>query len=567
MSSCSVQHCSTLRASTVLILTLIIQTPETGQGLTAQEKAENKTRPRQSLIRISRETTYLTEPLDLNGYVDYVQAFNQRASRGVTPQNNFEAVVRSVMPPDGIPEFMRAEYFSRLGLNPPESGAAPDQGTYYQTFVSFSLQGSRDRKERDRIYDEQTSLMSSPWQADQHPEAARWVAANGKHLDRLAAASQRTEYYTPYLAGESADNADELPIPQLIGLLLPSLQQQREIARGLAIRALGRIANKNHTGAWHDILAIYRVSRKVEQCHTLIAGLVAYAIDGIAFQTASQFLKSPALRDAELKQCLADLKSLPGLTPTADRIDFGERLMGLDTAISLAQHSQQQGLFRMIKMIEALSGLTGSNLHDQLAAGCEVNAPQASAVDWNTTLVVLNQWYDRLAAATREPDFKKRNAQFDTINSDLEKLSANVTNRQKLLNMVARLGNAKALGEAIGKLLVALLLPAVQQARKAEDRTTAQDHLIQLAFAAELYRRQTGQFPADLTALSPRFLPSIPLDPCSGTALKYIPGDDQVLVYSVGRNGVDDQGRTDSDAGQVTDSNPDWDDIVVRFRR
>ena len=37
---------------------------------------------------ISKETTYITEPLRSDGTPDYVAALNQRLSKGVTPENN-----------------------------------------------------------------------------------------------------------------------------------------------------------------------------------------------------------------------------------------------------------------------------------------------------------------------------------------------------------------------------------------------------------------------------------------------------------------------------------------------
>lgn len=40
------------------------------------------------LVTISKETTYITEPLHPDGYPDYVAVLNQQFSEGVTPENN-----------------------------------------------------------------------------------------------------------------------------------------------------------------------------------------------------------------------------------------------------------------------------------------------------------------------------------------------------------------------------------------------------------------------------------------------------------------------------------------------
>ncbi|MCP3692794.1 MAG: hypothetical protein GY917_11410, partial [Planctomycetaceae bacterium] len=56
------------------------------------DQAQDKPRPASlpDRITISRETTRITQPLDDDGYVDYLQALNDQATEGVTPENNFE---------------------------------------------------------------------------------------------------------------------------------------------------------------------------------------------------------------------------------------------------------------------------------------------------------------------------------------------------------------------------------------------------------------------------------------------------------------------------------------------
>src|SRR5438046_1013453 len=62
-------------------------------------------------ITISMETTYITEPLRPDGYPDYVAALNQRASEGVTPENNAAVLLQRAFGPSEIPESLRRNYF------------------------------------------------------------------------------------------------------------------------------------------------------------------------------------------------------------------------------------------------------------------------------------------------------------------------------------------------------------------------------------------------------------------------------------------------------------------------
>ena len=85
-----------------------------GTAFSQQQPARPK-KPR-VLVTISKETTYLTEPLRADGYVDYLAAVNQRCQAGVTPENNAAVLFwRAVGPKEIRPEY-RDKYFQMLGI-------------------------------------------------------------------------------------------------------------------------------------------------------------------------------------------------------------------------------------------------------------------------------------------------------------------------------------------------------------------------------------------------------------------------------------------------------------------
>jgi len=313
-----------------------------------------------------------------------------------------------------------------------------------------------------------------------------------------------------------------------------------------------------------------RVSRHVGQGLTLIECLVAIAIDGMAFQAEVHILNSPKLTDDQFERFTQDLKLLKPLPPIAEKIDVGERYMGLDAVTSLARHSDKHGLLKMLKMINSLSHATETMpltfFVDADAVPPAKGVQLSGPIDWNVTLMMMNDWYDRMVAAGREPDFEKRKAQFAAINRDLKKLAAETTDAQKLLGLVVKGGPRRAMGEAIGRLLVALLLPAIDASRRAEDQAVARQELIQLAFGVEQSRRDKGKRPMSLSELVPSYASSIAKDPLSGKPLRYQVTKDGFLLYSVGRNGVDDHGRSHDEAQREQGKRPEWDDIVVRVR-
>jgi hypothetical protein len=56
--------------------------------------------PRQSTFTVGPATTYVTGPLDPQGYPDYVTALNARLSRGIKPRDNANALIWQGSRPD-----------------------------------------------------------------------------------------------------------------------------------------------------------------------------------------------------------------------------------------------------------------------------------------------------------------------------------------------------------------------------------------------------------------------------------------------------------------------------------
>lgn len=528
--------------------------------LTVSAQDDDGKKKRQQVITNGRETTVLTMPEDSEGYIDYVKALNDQFSKGVTADNNFEVVVRQVLSPDEISEDMRAEYFANIGIPLPKEGM-----TFYQDYTTWVLGDDPDPAARDRAFDEHGTLMSAPWKYDDHPMATLWLERFGPDIDRLAEGSKRSRFYAPYLSGASDESE---PIPRVISILLPSVQQQREIARALAIRAYGRIAEGDLESAWKDCQAMHRVAAHVASGSTLIENLVGIAIRSIAFGVESHILKSPDLTHEHAMLFLADLKVRKPLSPMWKKIDVAERYMGLDTVVTLARHGSKHGLFRVLKTISDLSDISGGasaatlvGLPDEPAGLRKIDA---KPIDWNTTLRYLNEWYDRLVEAAAEEDFKKRRELFAAIDQDLEKLKSDTTSVQALLKGVVLNGTQKALGKSIGNVLVALLLPAVEMARKAEDESLAKAEVLKAGFALRARELSGEEQAKSLNDLVPKYLPEVPGDACSTGKLKYVLREGGFWVYSVGRNGRDDQGRTLDDEGNPGGAELRWDDIVIR---
>lgn len=72
--------------------------------------------------------------------------------------------------------------------------------------------------------------------------------------------------------------------------------------------------------------------------------------------------------------------------------------------------------------------------------------------------------------------------------------------------------------------------------------------LVGIALALRLYENDHGQRPASLEALTPEYLPRVPIDlmAADGREIAYVPGGSAPRIYSVGSNGIDDGGKAAS---------------------
>jgi hypothetical protein len=79
---------------------------------------------------------------------------------------------------------------------------------------------------------------------------------------------------------------------------------------------------------------------------------------------------------------------------------------------------------------------------------------------------------------------------------------------------------------------------------------------LRLAIAVERHERMHGELPGNVTSLIPQFIAAVPADPFDGQPLRYIRLDDGYVIYSVGRDGVDNGGAVE-----------DGKDIGIRVQR
>lgn len=489
--------------------------------------------PGSSTYTVSPETTYVTEPVDAAGYIDYATALNERLRGTITPEKNANVLIWQAMGPKPEGSRMPPGYFDWLGIEEP-----PDEGDYFVGYQAF-LRNLENQPENpaglsmsdwgDRL----TRRTRWPWSPEDEPEIVEWMRINEKPLAVFVTATQRPEYYNPLWPRH----------PGLLNALLPAAQKCREVAAMLACRAMLRLHDGRFEDAWLDLLTCHRLGRLLARGGTMIEMLVGIAIDVVASSADLVYLEHAPLTKQQATRCLDDLRQLPPMPSVADKIDLSERFLCLELAMLTARYG--------VDYLEQVDRPNATPPKDK-AFWKRLFTP---SIDWDPGLRNINDWYDRCAAAVRMPEYADRQEAIDLLSTELDGLKRQI--RQQPL--VGRFFyGAQKRGEMIGNILLGLTTPAMRRVVEATDRSQQVHRNLRLAVALVAYRSEKGRYPAMLDDLAPEYLSTVPDDLFTGQPLIYRVEENGYLLYSVGVNGEDEEGRSYYDE-------PQGDDLVVRM--
>ncbi|MCI0642629.1 MAG: hypothetical protein L0Y72_00255 [Gemmataceae bacterium] len=498
-----------------------------GQEPPAKQKQETKPKPR---LTITKETTFVTDPLDKDGYPDYAAALNARLRQGVTPKNNANVSLFKVFGPKPEGARLPPKFYEWLGVAEP-----PEKGDYYVPLFRYLRDDLKieDEDLRNVIDEEADRARERPWKANKYGHVAAWLEANEKPLATLVEGMRRSHYYLPLVPSSNQG---------LITTLLPSVQKCRELIRALTARAMLHTGEGRYDAAWQDLLTGHRLARHVAKGGTIIEGLVGVAIEAINYNSILAFLDGAKLSSKQLQACLRDLRALPPLLAVADKMDGFERFMLLETIVQLERGDMS---------LDAVLNIAPPRDFPE-----EVVKEFLKDVSWDAALRTANRWYDQVSAAMRSKDRGAREKKLSELSEELQTNMQSVLDPKNRAKILAEKPDFK--GKIFGDTMFWLLLGGVHKVQIAGDRAEQGERNLHLAFALAAYQRDQGAYPKKLEALVPKYLPAIPLDHFTGNALVYRPAETGYLLYSFGPNGLDEQGR-------YYDDNPPGDDPRVRM--
>jgi hypothetical protein len=498
---------------TALVLALIITA------------ADEPVKPKMPL---GKDTTVVDGPLTADGYVDYSKALQARLGKGVTAETNALVLIwkASGPHPEG-PTGMHADYFTALGFDPPpvEGDYSIASGVFAKTVLQLDDAGMKAfLNQQDKLYDR-------PWSAQAHPNFVAYLAANEKPLTLVAEAARRRDYFNPLISTRK-DGEPNL----LIGALLPIVQKCREYFAALAMRSMMKLGAKDYDGAWADIVTMQRLARLMSRGNTLIEHLVAIACESIAHKATLSYLEHAPLTADQVRAKWKDIDALPAMQPMWTKLDLTERFLYLD-CMQMLRRGRVEGLDVNMKLTP-----------EQVKA--------LDTIDWSPILREGNQWYDKMVAAAKLPGRGDRKQAMVDIEDDLRKRKAKFQQSTLSQFFNALDVSGKAQTRRAAEMLIDLLLPAVTKVQEAEDRRNQTFEHVRLAFGLAAFKADNAKYPKQLDELSPKYLAKLPGDSFSGKPLNYTSDGTSFMLWSVGPNGKDDNGRG-------RDDSPRGDDITI----
>ncbi len=483
--------------------------------------------PADNSITISPETTYIIEPVNSDGTINYFQALVDKYSQGVTPENNGAVLLVRALGPDALGEDTADEVLAQLGLT--REQLAKDEPHFITLYDFQDLHGDEFSPLPDdmEIYDLIDEIMTHPWSADEYPLAAAWLDANEKPLGLVVESTGRERFYYPLVSSSDP--------PRLVVAWPGPLSDIRGLARAVTARAMLHLESGDIDGACEDLTALHRLGRQVSR-PLLINYLVGVAVIAVGNGADQTMLTTGDLSPRQQKTVLAYLRSIEPI-PTLEGAAEGVRFVALDSLMLLRDGDIPQ------------RGLTNE----------EIVAKPRSYLDWNYMLRTFNYWWGRAADALTEPDYAEHVRKSRELEKAVEKHFDKYNGMEELAKLPVKLWISNLFGrfsmrartKCVTDTLVALLLPALGKCRTVRENAVAEQRLNLLAAAALCYRSDRGQWPEQLADLSPDYLEEIPQDPFTGEAMKYVTIDEGIKIYSLGPNMTDDGGL---DEKQTDDS-------------
>lgn len=293
--------------------------------------------------------------------------------------------------------------------------------------------------------------------------------------------------------------------PDVIGTLLPEVQEHRTAVLILRLEA-ERLSRDGRPGAALQLTpAMLNVARGLDGEPFLICALVRIACDAVTVRRVERTLALGVPRGG-----LAEIQA--AVLAEAEGDVFWGPLRGERACLNYLFENLRAGVVPPSTILKLLDGRSCGNSTTPL---------QNQLIDWAyQPFLALDQaaFLDRMTALCeiRNLPEPQQRAAFQAVPIP---------------------------PAALGTQITRVLLPAVDKLHDASLRHKATMRSAGVAIACERFRQARGRWPESLAELPKELLAAIPPDPFDGLPLKFARRPDGVTIYSVGFDGIDNDGN------------------------
>jgi hypothetical protein len=286
-----------------------------------------------------------------------------------------------------------------------------------------------------------------------------------------------------------------------IEMLFPELHTTRQNARLLALDARCKAATGDLRAAFADLNAMFALAQNVSNEPMLIATLVGCAIDSMAKDTLQTILAAHQ--------------------PGAEELE----IVKINTAFSYQKQMQ-----RALRYEEAFRFNIYCDIGKQYGffnLGSDKPSRENLAITSYIYHVFLmdnelkaERWYSKKIDELAAKPYYQVKDQWRNLEQDFgHKPSA-----------------------APQSMLVASVFPALERYVETMVRADAQRSVAELALAMCRYRAAMGKYPESLQELAPHLIAFVPIDPFDGKPIRLKQSEEEIVIYSVGPDGIDNGG-------------------------
>ncbi|MFQ5806130.1 MAG: hypothetical protein ACE5I3_06755 [Phycisphaerae bacterium] len=320
--------------------------------------------------------------------------------------------------------------------------------------------------------------------------------------------------------------------PPLIGVVVPEMWHFRAAAKLLAIDAHIAAVDGDAERAYRDLETIFRIVEHNSESLLAHPNLVAIAILRLNVDTIGKVLadQPDLFSDEQLVQLSHRLAGIP----------VGEALRRSFAVVRLVFEDFVQRLYtddgdgnghltsespELLAYLYGPGDYTLDGMFEGASSALVMPAMGVVVVDRRAMTRKFNELVTLAEAEAQLPLWAREESGADQA---LDRIASSPLERLRYS-------------------LAVLLMPSLSRASTIAELATQRRDAVLAALACELYRRRNGDWPRSLADLSPRYLPTPPIDRFDGQPLRYRLIDGHPLIYSIGMDLDDDGGRVPED--------------------